>query len=68
MIWLWFAKEFLKMAQDNCDRAQVRKEFWEKSQKIYDYIPMSCDPRAHLAADNFSKILEREVSWADPIG
>ena len=56
------------MAQDNCDRAQVRKEFWEKSQKIYDYIPMSCDPRAHLAADNFSKILEREVSWADPIG
>ena len=65
---LWFAREFLKMAQDNCDRAQVRKEFWEKSQKIYDYIPMSCDPRAHLAADNFSKILEKEVSWADPIG
>ncbi|MHB1461024.1 MAG: hypothetical protein ACYC1M_07085 [Armatimonadota bacterium] len=54
---LWFARKFLTMAGDKPNRAQIEQEYWQRALNIYDVIEMSADPRAHLAAQNFSSIL-----------
>lgn len=55
---LWFAYKFKEMAGDNPDREKIKKEYWEKSMKIYDFIPMSEDKRADLSSQYFSNILK----------
>jgi hypothetical protein len=54
---LWFARKFHEMSGTNPDRKKIEKEYWEKSVKIYDIIPMSVDQRAITAAKQFSMIL-----------
>ena len=51
---IWFAKQFLKMAGEDADRRLIEQEYWHKALNIYDVIDMSADPRAHMAAHNFS--------------
>lgn len=54
---LWFTRQFLKMTGAQPDRSQIEQEYWSRALNIYDVIEMSADPRAHLAAHNFSMIL-----------
>ena len=54
---LWFARKFHEMSGTNPDRKKIEKEYWKKSVKIYDIIPMSVDQRARTAAKQFSMIL-----------
>ncbi|MHB0939946.1 MAG: hypothetical protein ACYC6A_26415 [Armatimonadota bacterium] len=56
---LWFARKFQEMAGPNPDRERIRREYWEKALAIYDVIRMSADPRAEMAAEQFSNILNR---------
>ncbi|MBR4748267.1 MAG: hypothetical protein IK083_01665 [Abditibacteriota bacterium] len=57
---LWFARIFLELAGDDPDRQSVRQRYWEKSMKIYDYIPMSEDKRADFSADLFADLLKNK--------
>jgi len=54
---LWFARKFEEMAGPQPDRERIRREYWDNALAIYDVIRMSADPRAEMAARQFSEIL-----------
>ena len=54
---LWFARMFARLADENPDREEIRREYSQKAFGIYDDIPMSVDRRADAAAGRFSQIL-----------
>ena len=58
---LWFARKFRELSSENPDREKIKKDYWKKALKIYDFIPMSEDKRADIAAEYFSKIGENLV-------
>ena len=61
---LWFARQFLALAGDQPDRAQIKRDYWQKTFAIYNHIPMSVDERADQAATKFSQLLHEETNTA----
>ena len=52
---LWFARMFARMSGPDPDRDAIRREYWQRTFRVYDHVPMSVDERAHAAADQFSR-------------